>query len=127
MPDRITDAAGQVQTAAHDLVDEVKKERKTRRVMFTLLAVALFGLAAVVVDNRVDSTRERDKAEAELVQRFCAAWHNRIEDHALLTDFLAERVGSAEGDEFVAGLRKAYAISDAEYAKERGITEEECE
>lgn len=120
MPDRIETAAGQVQVAAHQLVGEVRKERRSRRWwVFGLLVLFLLGFANRI---RVDNQRDDD-----LHDRLCAAWANRVEDHALLTDYLGGFVGdSANGHRFVIGLEKAYAVSDMTYAEDRDLTKENC-
>lgn len=141
MPDRIERAAGVVQASAHELVDEVKKERAARvrferraKLMAVGVVVALIAIVCLILWNRsiidrAEEERAKDdrQAEVDLHERLCAAWSNRIDDHATLTDYLASFVGSSErGAEFVDGLRDAYERSDAKYARERGLTKENC-
>lgn len=123
MPDRITAAADKVQEVAHQLVDEV---RKIQRVWLPLIVAALVLVTLTGLFGWLTYQNDQKEDDRELLRRQCNAWEDRVEHDAVLVDFLAEQVANGEGESFVAGLRDAYAESNADYAAERGLTKERC-
>lgn len=141
MPDRIVpslnvlnDLLIEEQRLRREDIQTREKFRRQQRWKNILGAVLLLAVGLLVIDNRIDAADERERqekaaqvAEHELIGRLCAAWSNRVEDHALLVDYLDGFVGDdASSQEFVTGLRAAYARSDAAYARDRGLTEARC-